>query len=62
MLNDAQQNATLAEQMRARESEERRRQVRGLIVLVLVVLLLSITRAHWERVFPHGWTRLWMGR
>ncbi len=40
------------------ERTERRRQVRGLLLLVLVILLLSLTRAGWHRVFTHGWWRL----
>lgn len=38
---------------------ERRRQVRGLLLLALVVLLVSILRAGVHRVFSTGWYRLW---
>jgi hypothetical protein len=45
--------ATRAEQL------ERRRQVRGLLLLVALVLLFTILRAGVHRVFTHGWWRLW---
>jgi len=38
---------------------ERRRQLRGLILLALVVLLFGILRAGVSHVFPAGWWRLW---
>jgi hypothetical protein len=41
------------------EVVERRGMVRGLLLLAMVVLLLSIGRAGLERVFMHGWWRLW---
>ncbi len=31
--------------------------VRGLLLLALIVLCLSIARAGLGRVFPHGWWR-----
>jgi hypothetical protein len=41
------------------EDRERRRQLRGLLVLALIVLAFSITRAGLGRVFTTGWWRLW---
>jgi hypothetical protein len=41
------------------EQTERRRQLRGLLMLALVVLAFSLARAGLGRVFPHGWWRLW---
>lgn len=38
---------------------ERRRQIRGLILLALAVLFFSILRAGMGHVFPAGWWRLW---
>ncbi|QNI37320.1 hypothetical protein [Edaphobacter albus] len=38
---------------------ERRRQVRGLVLLAFGVLLFSILRAGVHHVFPAGWWRLW---
>lgn len=36
---------------------ERRRQIRGLLLLAAVVLLFSLLRA--DHVFTPGWWRLW---
>jgi hypothetical protein len=44
---------------RERENVERRRQLRGLIVLALLVITASIARASLGRVFPHDWWRVW---
>jgi hypothetical protein len=41
------------------EQIERRRQIRGLVFLAFAVLIFSITRAGWHRVFTVGWWRLW---
>ena len=38
---------------------ERKRQIRGLMVLAFAVLLFSILRAGVSNVFPAGWWRLW---
>jgi hypothetical protein len=43
----------------AGEQTERHRQLRGLLMLALIVLAFSIARAGLGRVFPHGWWRLW---
>jgi len=39
--------------------QERKRQVRGLMLLAFAVLLFCILRAGIGRVFPAGWWRLW---
>jgi hypothetical protein len=38
---------------------ERRRQVRGLLVLAFAVLLFSLLRAGLHNIFTPGWWRLW---
>ncbi len=43
----------------AKQQQERRMQVRGLLLLAVVVLLFSIWRAGAHRVFTMGWWRLW---
>jgi hypothetical protein len=43
----------------AGERLERRRQVRGLLVLAIAVLIFSVLRAGVHRVFGVGWWRLW---
>jgi hypothetical protein len=40
------------------ERIERRRQVRGLLLLAIAILVLSLARAGWHRVFTLGWWRL----
>ena len=42
-----------------REAAERRGQARGLVLLALAVLLLSLARFGFDRVFTPGWWRLW---
>jgi len=42
-----------------REVLERRSVVRGLIVLAMVALVVSVARAGLDRVFVHGWWRQW---
>jgi len=44
---------------RTREHTERRRQLRGLLILAFVVIALSIARAGLGRVFPPSWWHLW---
>jgi hypothetical protein len=45
------------------EEIERRRQVRGLLMLAVVAILFAIVRAMWHggmhSVFPQGWWRVW---
>ncbi|HMG02459.1 MAG TPA: hypothetical protein VK596_04950 [Edaphobacter sp.] len=38
---------------------ERRRQIRGLILLAFAVLLFCMLRVGMRHVFPAGWWRLW---
>jgi hypothetical protein len=38
---------------------ERRRQVRGLLLLALAAIVIAILRAGVHRVFTTGWWRLW---
>lgn len=39
--------------------QERRRQVRGSLLLAAVALLFAITRAGLHHAFTPGWWRLW---
>lgn len=41
------------------EQQERRRQLRGLVLLAIAILIFSILRAGVPRVFTPGWWRLW---
>jgi hypothetical protein len=43
----------------ARRQTERRRQVRGLLLLALAILLFSFLRAGIHTIFTPGWWRLW---
>jgi hypothetical protein len=43
----------------ASEHLERRRQVRGLLLLAAAAILFAILRAGVHRVFTVGWWRLW---
>jgi hypothetical protein len=43
----------------AAKRHERRRQIRGLLLLALVVLVFSLYRAGLHNVFTAGWWRLW---
>jgi len=43
----------------AAEHLVRRRQLRGLLLLALAVILFAILRAGVHRVFTAGWWRLW---
>jgi hypothetical protein len=43
----------------SREDLERRRQVRGLLLLAFAAILFAIFRAGVHRVFTVGWWRLW---
>ncbi len=38
---------------------ERRRQVRGLLLLAVAILIFSLLRAGVHAVFTPGWWRLW---
>jgi len=48
-----------SEARRQAETTERRRQVRGLLVLAAIAIAFSIFRAGVHRVFTAGWWRLW---
>jgi hypothetical protein len=48
-----------SEVVQATEVKERRRQVRGLLLIALAVIALSILRAGIHRVFTPGWWHLW---
>jgi hypothetical protein len=50
-----QQPAPLA----ARRQTERRRQIRGLLLLAIAVLVFSILRAGTHTIFTPDWWRLW---
>jgi len=41
------------------EQLERRRQIRGLLLLALAAIVFAILRAGAHRVFTIGWWRLW---
>lgn len=43
----------------AAQKHERRRQVRGLLLLAALVLVFSLMRAGAHQVFTAGWWRLW---
>lgn len=42
-----------------REAEERRRQMRGLLLLAVVAIAFVLLRFGLARVFTPGWWRLW---
>ena len=37
----------------------RRRQVYGLLVVAVILLLAGVSRAPWQNLFPPGWWRIW---
>jgi hypothetical protein len=43
----------------SRRQTERRRQVRGLLLLALATLIFSLLRAGTHNIFTPGWWRLW---
>jgi hypothetical protein len=51
--------AAQANYLRQREQTERRRQLRGLLVLLVLALGFSLHRAGLARVFTPGWWRIW---
>jgi hypothetical protein len=51
--------AQTTERRQATRQAERRRQIRGLLMLALVVLLLSMMRRGFHTVFAPNWWRLW---
>ncbi|RSL16586.1 hypothetical protein EDE15_2107 [Edaphobacter aggregans] len=46
-------------QMSHSRQQERRRQVRGLLLLALVIFIFSLLRGDVHRIFTPGWWRLW---
>jgi hypothetical protein len=46
-------------QMSYSRQQERRRQVRGLLLLALAIFLFSLLRGGVHRIFTPGWWRLW---
>jgi hypothetical protein len=42
-----------------KRSQERRRQVRGLLWIAVAAVVFSVWRAGVHGVFPVGWWRLW---
>jgi hypothetical protein len=43
----------------ARRQTERRRQIRGLLLVAIAILVFSILRAGPHNIFTPGWWRLW---
>jgi hypothetical protein len=41
------------------ETVQRRRQVAGLLLMALIILVASVWRAGLGSMFPRGWWRLW---
>jgi hypothetical protein len=41
------------------KAAERRRQVRGLLLLAIAAIVFAILRTGPHNVFTHGWWRLW---
>jgi hypothetical protein len=41
----------------SRDVQLRQRQIAGLLLLALIVLIVSLVRAHWGDLFPRGWWR-----
>jgi hypothetical protein len=40
-----------------RNLQLRKRQIAGLLLLAVVVLIAAVARAHWGDLFPRGWWR-----
>lgn len=47
------------EKLRGRVQIEQRSLLRGLILLAIIVLILSLVRAGFDRIFVPGWWRQW---
>jgi hypothetical protein len=60
-LSEREQRHETARRMtlRARVQMEQRSLLRGLILIVLVVLIVSLARAGLDRLFVPGWWRQW---
>jgi hypothetical protein len=50
---------TRVESLRARVRLEQRSLLRGLILLAVVILIVSLARAGLDRLFVRGWWREW---
>lgn len=55
----ARQLAEMREREQRRAGEEHRSLLRGMLWAMAVVLVVSVARAGWARVFVHGWWRQW---
>lgn len=60
-LSEREQRRETARRMtlRARVQMEQRSLLRGLILIALVVLIVSLARAGFDRLFVPGWWRQW---
>jgi hypothetical protein len=43
--------------VKSRDVQLRQRQIAGLLLLALAVLIVVLVRAHYGDLFPHGWWR-----
>lgn len=50
---------TRVEALHARLRLEQRSLLRGLILLAVVIVIVSLARAGFDRLFVHGWWREW---
>jgi hypothetical protein len=41
----------------SRDVHLRQRQIAGLLLLALILLIVALVRAHWGDLFPRGWWR-----
>lgn len=56
---DERRDQTRARALRMRVRVEERSLLRGLILIALVVLIVSLARAGFDRLFVPGWWRQW---
>jgi hypothetical protein len=42
---------------KSRDMQLRQRQISGLLLLAVAVLIVALIRAHYADLFPHGWWR-----
>jgi len=59
MASSVQPASTVRPATAARLQSERSRQVRGLLLLALAVIVFSVVRFGADRIFTTGWWRLW---
>ena len=43
--------------LKARDMQLRQRQIAGLLLLAVAVLIVALIRAHYADLFPRGWWR-----